>query len=103
MSVYKNLDTYKSFISAYFNISYRWNELEMAINNFIEYEEKEDVEKLLAEVEFIKELDDWEHLRKLNIETAGIYYDEARNKEFVQIIIDVLSEKLKVMLDESEN
>lgn len=96
MSESKNLDTYRWFISGYFNISYRWNELEMAINNFIEYEEKKEVEKLLAEVNFIKELGDWKYLRKVNIETAEIYYDEDRNKEFIRIMISVLTEKLKV-------
>lgn len=40
-------------------------------------------------------MDDWEYLRKINIETTGIYYDEARNKEFIQILIDRLTEKLK--------
>lgn len=97
MNEYEALNTYKSFISAYFNISYRWNELGMAIDNFIEYEDKKDVEKLLAELNSIQAMNDWEQLRKLNIETAGIYYDEARNKVFVQKVIDVLSEKLRLM------
>lgn len=99
MKNYQDLETYKWFISAYFNISYRWTELEMSINDFFEREEQEEVEKLLNEAKFIQELDDWEYLRNVNIETAEIYYDEARNKEFIQIIIDVLSEKLEGLVD----
>ncbi|WP_010502953.1 hypothetical protein [Paenibacillus elgii] len=95
MNEYVSLDTYKYFIDAYFNMSYRWNDLEMTINDFFELEKKEEVEKLLEEVNIIKKIDDWEYLRKINIETAEIYYDEARNKEFIQIVIDVLSKKLK--------
>lgn len=66
-------------------MSYRWNELE----------ETAEVEKLLEETKYIKALNDWAFLEKVNIETACIYYYEDRNKEFIQILIDKLSEKLK--------
>ncbi|WP_334073536.1 MULTISPECIES: hypothetical protein [Paenibacillus] len=87
-----SLDTYKYFIDAYFNMSYKWDDLEMTIKDFIELEDKENVERLLEEVNYINKLDDWEYLRSVNIETAGIYYDEARNREFIQILISKLSE-----------
>lgn len=87
-------DTYKWFISAYFNISYRWNELEGSINDFFEREEPKEIKNLLMEAKLIKDMDDWEYLRTLNIETAEIYYEETRNREFIQKIIDVLSDKL---------
>ncbi|MFZ5987740.1 MAG: hypothetical protein ACOYWZ_11525 [Bacillota bacterium] len=95
MNNYKDLKTYKKFISCYFNISYKWNELEKGINEFFEYEGKKASENLLEEIQYIIELNDWEHIKKVNIETAYIYYEEERNKEMMSIIIDVLSKDLK--------
>lgn len=54
MNEHVSLETYKYFIDAYFNMSYRWADLEMTINDFFELESKEEVEKLLEEVNFIK-------------------------------------------------
>lgn len=95
MDNYKDLNAYKWFIDGYFYISYRWDELQMAIDNFIEGEGAEDSKKLLGEVMYILELDDWEYIKKINIETVQIYYDEARNKEMMHIIVDALSKRLK--------
>lgn len=84
----KELKTYKWFIDAYFSRSYMWDELISCINEFTEHEQQERVEKLLEEVKFIKELDDWEYIEKADINTAQIYYDESKNKEMIQIMID---------------
>lgn len=90
----RNLDTYKYFISCYFHLSYGWDDIEMCIDNLLEDDSIEVAEKLLAEAKLIKEMDDWDSLRKLNIETGYIYYDKARNKEFIQILMDTITEKL---------
>lgn len=95
MNDYKDLKMYKRFISCNFNISYRWSELEKGINEFFEYEGEKTSENLLEEIHYIIELNDWEYIKKVNIETAHIYYEEERNKEMMSIIIGVLSKNLK--------
>ncbi|NLD50656.1 MAG: hypothetical protein GX660_26230 [Clostridiaceae bacterium] len=92
---FKDLTTYRRFIRGYFGRSYRWDELTMCINEFFECTGKEASENLLKEIHYIIELNDWEYIKKFNIEAEGIYYEEERNKEMMAKIIDVLSKNLR--------
>jgi len=89
------MKNYKVLIHDYFNISYRWDELDIAIDHFFLCEGEEKAKELLEEIKYIQKEVDMEYMKEIN-KFGGIYYDEERNKVFFERIIKYVCERLKI-------
>ncbi|WP_163580888.1 hypothetical protein [Gracilibacillus saliphilus] len=82
-----NLETFKYFLECYFNVSANYNELNKIVNDFNLFENVKYRQKLLAELEIILELENWNIVQEVVKKYGMRKMDERKVKWLIQVIV----------------
>ena len=85
-----NFATFKYFLECYFNVSANHDELEKIINDFNSFENIKYRKKLLAELELILQLEDWDIVHGL-VKKYGM---RKMNEEKLKMLVQFISNRL---------
>ncbi|RAS80689.1 hypothetical protein [Priestia endophytica] len=86
-----NFGTFKYFLECYFNVSANYDELEKIISDFNSFENIKYRKKLLAELELILQLQDWNIVQEFVKEYGMRKMNEEKLKWLINVILDNLN------------